>query len=151
MCFIIIFLSVILQTCKHGAILHIVTINNGVKIGKISGIACFHKDGAGFIFLTAEGVGQIVNIVRRMNHRITDFGSWNLNPANGFVIDLFQRSKINTLFFWGSGFGRFFWCIIRSVIRRRRSLIRCFRLREHILLQVFVFLITGTVSDENSC
>ena len=32
MCFIIIFLSVILQTCKHGAILHIVTVNNGVKI-----------------------------------------------------------------------------------------------------------------------
>ena len=60
--------AVILKSCKHGTVLHIVSIDDGMKITEISAVAGFKKDTAGLVAFLSECVGQIIAIIRSMHH-----------------------------------------------------------------------------------
>ena len=81
MLFIVVLVPILLQGTKHGLVLHVVTINNGVEIAKIWGIPKVHKDTSSSIVAAIQHPAKVVVIVICLDYGIVDYSALTINPA----------------------------------------------------------------------
>ena len=83
------------QFAEHGAVPHVVTVDQRVLIGKIRRVVAVHKDTAVSARRTVIGRFQVLIVVRTANDGITDCRIVNHEPTNDFGIHRFQRGEID--------------------------------------------------------
>ena len=70
---------VFLKPCKHGTVLHVVSVKD--RVVRCQGnTAAICKDTAVYLFLHHKVVGQVILVVFMLYHRIINFGSWDGQP-----------------------------------------------------------------------
>ena len=84
-----------IKVCKHCAVLHMMSINYGVPVGKTCVVSEIQEYTAGSIPLAAEQVLQIIAVIPSLYNRIVDLRSFNVDPGNDVRVDLTQYSKIH--------------------------------------------------------
>ena len=88
-------LFIFIKVCKHCAVLHMMSVNNGVPVGKACVVSEIQEYTAGSIPLAAEQVLQIIAVILSLYNRIVDLRSFNVDPSNDVRVDLTQCSKIH--------------------------------------------------------
>ena len=66
------FILVFLQTAEHTAIVHVVSVNDVIKVGKIRLIQSFQKDTSGDMLIAMDIFAQIFFVVPGVHDRIVD-------------------------------------------------------------------------------
>ena len=79
-------IAVVAQTCKHGAVVHVVTVYQGVLIAEVGRILAVDKDSAVGIILTAEQMIQIGEVVLGVGNGVIDNGVGTVDPAGGLGV-----------------------------------------------------------------
>ena len=90
-----ILLFIFINVCKHCAVLHMMSINYGVPVGKAYIVSEVQEYTAGSIPLAAEQVLQIIAVIPSLYNRIVDLRSFNVDPGNDVRVDLTQYRKIH--------------------------------------------------------
>ena len=137
MCLQEILLFVVLQRGKHRAVVHPVTVHDGVKAAEIGRAAAVHENRADCAAVLVPGVCQIIVVVRALHQRIGNLGARNGNPADDITVDLLQSRQVHLLqrlCIWvgrrsGFGFGLRF--LLRRCIQLVRQRPRCTRRRQY--------------------
>ena len=84
------------QYGKHFAVFHIVSVNNCIGVGKITGVAIVHKDAAGTVGGAVIGFMQIgIIVLSAVYQRVIYHSVINPNPAFYFAIDCLQAVKVD--------------------------------------------------------
>ena len=97
MCLQEILLFVVLQRGKHRAVVHPVTVHDGVKAAEIGRAAAVHENRADCAAVLVPGVCQIIVVVRALHQRIGNLGARNGNPADDITVDLMQSRQVHLL------------------------------------------------------
>lgn len=92
---IAVFLCISPNASEHAAILHVMTIYNGIKALKILLHPAVHEQGAAAAPLLVEARMEVGVVVRSLNHRIVDHGALLVQPALHIRIHLLQRLPIH--------------------------------------------------------
>ena len=137
MCLQEILLFVVLQRGKHRAVVHPVTVHDGVKAAEIGRAAAVHENRADCAAVLVPGMCQIIVVVRALHQRIGNLGARNGNPADDITVDLLQSRQVHLLqrlCIWvgrrsGFGFGLRF--LLRRCIQLVRQRPRCTRRRQY--------------------
>ena len=85
----------LLQLGKHGTVLDIVSVDDGIAILKGSICAGIHKNSTGIIFLFFKGVIQIIGIITSLHDGIGYICIRDQNPADNLRIFLLQCLPVN--------------------------------------------------------
>ena len=88
-------LFIFIKVCKHCAVLHMMSVNYGVPVGKTCVVSEIQEYTAGSIPLAAEQVLQIISVILSLYNRIVDLRSFNVDPCNDIRVGLTQYNKIH--------------------------------------------------------
>ena len=70
------------QDSEHGAVSHVVSIEDRIVICEGRIVPEIHEHRAGKIVGTVQTPFQVIVIVRRLGHRVADRGARNVNPEH---------------------------------------------------------------------
>ena len=87
-------LLVIHQAVEHGAVAHMVAIEDAMPVCEIIGIPAVQEDAASGVVLACKQVAEIILVVSPLHHGVVDIGAVNDKPTNHIGIDRPQRVKI---------------------------------------------------------
>ena len=87
MFFQIIIVLEIHQRAEHGAVFHMMAVNNGVSAGWVEGTSGIDKKHTADIIIAVEVLAQIVlRVIRGVHDGIVDIGAFNGKPADEILI-----------------------------------------------------------------
>ena len=86
---------VIAQACEHGAVVHVVAVDQGVLIAEVLGVLAVDEDGAVGIHLAAEQVVKIGEVILGLGNGVVDHGVGAVDPAGGFRVLGLEGGKVN--------------------------------------------------------
>ena len=89
----IIFFLILFEITEHGTVIHVVTEDNIVGIGKIFRVVCLKIDRTGNACLAVDILGGIFKVIFALNDRIVDISIVDSDPASGILIDFFKSCK----------------------------------------------------------
>ena len=88
-------IPVIAQTCEHGAVIHVMAVDQGVLVAEVLGVLAVDKDGAVGVHLTAEQMVKIGEVVLSLGDGVVDHGVGAVNPAGGLRVLGLKSGKVN--------------------------------------------------------
>ena len=87
--------GVIADVGEHGAVVHAVTVQNGVAVGEGPAVAAVGEDAARPVGLAVVQVGQVIVIVAAQHHGVVDVGILQINPCHHIVIDCGKAREVH--------------------------------------------------------
>ena len=88
-------LAIIPETGEHGAVVHIVSVYDGVFTGKITCAETVQKYGAAAVVASVYEAVEIIEIILGLDHRVIDRGVFAVYPAHHIVRLCEKRVEIN--------------------------------------------------------
>ena len=79
-------LLVVGETCEHGAVVHVMAIQNRVIAREIRLADRVHEDTATGVFGSVQGMMEVILVVSALQNRITDDGIRAVDPADDLGI-----------------------------------------------------------------
>src|SRR5699024_2581542 len=89
-------LEIFSEKAEHGAVPHIMSIDNSVAVLEVTAVSILNKDRTCRIIVSFKGMMEIVIIVCSLYHRIADFRTFNLNPCDDIRIYPFQALPVHS-------------------------------------------------------
>ena len=96
---------VLAQGAEHGAVVHPVSVDDGVEVAQIAAVPIVHEDGPHGVLPAPPGVVKIVAVVRPLDHGVGHPGAGDEDPAQhvrvllpqGGEVHVFQRLGVGVL------------------------------------------------------
>ena len=95
MCIIVGLLSVAGQGAEHGAVSHVVTVDDGVCAGEIGCALAIHKQGTALVVAAVKQMVEILVVVFSLSNDVVDGRIGGVYPSADFLIDVKELFKVN--------------------------------------------------------
>lgn len=86
---------IVAKACEHGAVVHVVAVDQRVLIAEITGVLAVDKDGAVGIVLPTEQMVKISKVVPRVGDGVVDHRVGRIDPAGSLRILGLKGSKVH--------------------------------------------------------
>gem|GEM_PF-4648739 len=73
---------ILLEACEHGAVVHVVAVNDGVGVAEIPVVLEIHEQGAAAVVAAVDEAVQVVVVVGAADHGVVDDGVFAEDPAD---------------------------------------------------------------------
>ena len=83
------------QVCEHGAVFHVVAVNDTVEVKEGTVVGGVQKEAAGAVIAFVELVVQIIVIVPALYHGVVDAGAPNDQPCGDIRVDLGKGVEVH--------------------------------------------------------
>ena len=88
-------INVILEVSEHGAVLHVMSVEEGVPACKCRVNFAVHKHASCAVFLHLKRVMQVELVILPLNNRVIDLSSRSIQPADKTSVYLLKAVEID--------------------------------------------------------